>query len=424
MADQMLTRAQWLKGPRKSGTYARYLAWYNKNVRLPRNPLAPWTPHMQAAEVARRVNDIIQPQQKMMERELATKTASLRASSRQQADYLRSKIGTSQGIYNTAAEELKSLGGGYSDAMKARIQGAQDAAAQFASSQGAPPSAPAVDATALADTAYHGAVNIPGSSLAAQGANWAAMEAEQAGVPLLQGGADIRSAQADYEKQLLDLASKRPELSDQIANELFQNELRKQDARIKQQAQNLYSSQFANTIRHQRVTEAQGAARVRTSQARYNLAVQAHKDAMAKAATEGRRPNASLSRAYGYIVDSNGNPILDRNGKHIPVPKSGSAQSQKAKANAQYQKAVGEAAKMFSASKSAGVDKFGDPLPPKRAWKWGNAIRYLMNRYGLKRAGARRALIAAGFKPPPAPQRGRKIPPNPEVTQAPAGGYG
>jgi beta-phosphoglucomutase-like phosphatase (HAD superfamily) len=40
---------------------------------------------------------------------------------------------------------------------------------------------------------------------------------------------------------------------------------------------------------------------------------------MAAAAKTGGKPNASLSAKYGYIVDSNGRPILGKNGKRIPI---------------------------------------------------------------------------------------------------------
>ena len=398
----MLSKAQWLKGPKKSGTYAAYVKWYNKYVALPKNPLAPWTPRQQAAETSRRVEDIIRPLRQQAERERGIKVASINAAAQASNKILQSKVGQVQGAYDLGIKELQGVGGGYSAAMQARIKGAQDAAAQFASSQGAT-ATPGVDAQALADTAYHTGVGIPAAGLASEGAAQTALEATQAGAPLLQGQADVVTANQEYENQLLELAQQRPELADKIAQQLFENELAKIDARIKQQAQDTLSGQFGETVRHHLVGERQAAQRNRLSRLRYDLQVKSHQDALDKAAGEGRLPNASLSRAYGYIVDKQGHPILDKNGKKIPVAKSSTAKSSKAKAQAQYGKAVGEAEKMFRVA-HPGTDEFGEPIKPKRLWRWGVALRYLMNRYGIQRRAARKALIAAGFKPPPGSQ--------------------
>jgi hypothetical protein len=406
----MLTKKQWLAGPKKSGTYARYVAWYKKYVALPSNPLAPWSLAQQRRETNKRVEDILNPLRKEAGHTRDVEVASSAAAARQASAYFGSKIGTAQKIYDTAAQEVAGFGGGYSAAMKARIQGAQDAAAQFASSQGATGTTPGVDATALADTAYAGA-EVGATNLASEGAAASAFEGVQAGLPQAQHAQNLHTYNDEYEQKLLEIAQKRPELADQIAQQLFENEMAKLDARIKVQAQNTLSAQFQNTVRHQLETERQGRVRNRTARDRYNLAVTAHQDAIDKAAAEDRYPNASLSRAYGYIVDRFGHPILDSRGKKIPVPKGNSAQDKKAKSNAQYQKAVGEANKMFEQTRP-GSDKFGRPTKPERAWRWGNALR--------------RALIAAGFKPPPGSQYANSNSPsgNPGGTAGAAPVYG
>jgi hypothetical protein len=66
------------------------------------------------------------------------------------------------------------------------------------------------------------------------------------------------------------------------------------------------------------VAEANAAERVR-----HNRQLERDKAAGRRTkAAAARKPNASLSRAYGYIVDATGNPIKDRNGKRIPVAKT------------------------------------------------------------------------------------------------------
>lgn len=399
----ILTKAQWRAKPGGFKNYKRYVAWYQKNVAIPSNPLAPWNRRQINMETNRRVEDVYGKQRKQLEDERASRVASIAASSQAASRLLLEHAPQVQGAYDLATKEIGGLGANYSDAMKARIQAAQTSAADFNATQGGPAAPPAVDAQALADTGYHMGAAIPGSSLASQGAAEVALNTELGGIPLLQGGRDTRQTEQDYEKQLLELARTRPELTDKIAQQLFENELAKQGARIKQQAQTLYSNQFGETARHHKATEK---AATRRNQLSYQKMIQSHQDAIDKAAREGRQPNASLSRAYGYIVDKNGHPILDGRGKKIPVAKTAGTKAAKDKAAAQYGKAVGEASTMFKDA-HPGKDEFGDPLPAKRSWTWGAAMRYIQNRYGIKRAAARKALIAAGFKPPRVPVKHR-----------------
>ena len=410
----MLTRSQWLTRKDRKGTYAGYVSWWKKKVAPQFNPpkgaLAPWTNRQIRTEAAKQVKNIYGAQKSQLEAERASRVGTIQASSQAASQLLREHVPAVQGAYSQATRDLGGISAGYSDAMKSRIQGAQAAAADFASTQAAPAAPPAVDAQALADTAYHGGAAIPGASLASQGAAETSLASTMAGIPMLQQGRDIRQTEMDYEKDLLELARKRPELTDTIAQRLFDNELKKLDARIKRDAQKLYSRQFGETTRHHLATEKAATTRNAIS---YQKMVQSHQDAIDKAAREGRQPNAALSKAYGYIVDKNGNPIVDGNGKKIPVAKTAGSKAARAKAAAQYGKAVGEASKMFKESRP-GRDDFGDPTPAKRAWKWGAALRFLMNRYGIKRAAARKALIAAGFKAPPAPgPRNQKTEPYP-----------
>jgi hypothetical protein len=366
--------------------------------------LRPLTEAQIRAEANRQLADVYNPQRKEIQDDARSRAATIQAASQAAAQLLASHAGITGDAYTQANQELQGIGSGYSAEMQARIKGAQDAAAQFAASQGAPATDPAVDATALHDTVYHEGVGIPGSSLASQGAAAVAAQNREAGIPLLQGAQDIRQSEVDTEKQLLDLARTRPELRDKIIEAIYQREMQKLDARQKQQAQDLYEAQFGETVRSHMVDE-------QTDRLKYEEQVRAHNLAISQAKAEGRQPNASLSKAYGYIVDSQGRPILDKNGKHIPVNQNTSSSSQKQKQNAQYQKAVGEAANMFEQSQPSKTLKIPgapyDPVtnpyvegPPERAWRWGNAMRYLMTRYGINKSRARAALIAAGFKPP------------------------
>lgn len=363
-----------------------------------------WAKQLTEAQLRAKTNqlteDIMRPGQDEIARTAASQAATIRATSEAASKLLAEHAGVTQQGYNQGAEELKSIGGGYSAEMAARIKGAQDAATEFAKSQGGAP-VNAVDPAAMQDVAYHGGVGIPGSALASQGAAATALDKGMADVNVLQGQQDIRQSMMDQEKALLELAKQRPELHSSIMAKLQDLEMAKLEYRLKQQAQNLYESQFGEQIRHHVVGERQGAERNRLSKLRYQEQVRTHDVAIQKAEAEGRQPNASLSRAYGYIVDKDGNPILDKNGNHIQVAKSSTSKSKKEKSNAQYQKAVGEAESMFQDSQPTPAAQPGlPPGPPERAWKWGEAMRYLQNRYGVTKARARQALIAAGFKPP------------------------
>lgn len=372
----------------------------------PFNPWAPLSDRQLEAETNRRVGNLLNPQLDTTRRDTASKIASIQAAAKAAADILASHAGATGDAYHQATQDVAGLGGGYSQGMRDRIAAQQKTAADFAAQQGAPAGGTqGVDAAELGDTVYHGGVAIPGSSLASQGASASALENEMARMPALQGQQDVAVAAREGTQALLDLAAKRPELHDQVMDMLFKREMDKLQGRIQQQAQDTLSGQFGETVRHHVADETLSNERNRISRLKYQEQVRAHNLAITKAKSEGRQPNASLSRAYGYIVDADGNPILDKNGKHIPVNSSTTAKSKKQKTNAQYQKAVGEASSMFEDSQPGPPDQYGDPTPPDRAWRWGNALRYLMNRYGIPRARARQALITAGFKPPAKPDR-------------------
>lgn len=362
--------------------------------------MRPLTEAQLRAETNRRVEGILGPQRSQIQSEAASRAATIQAASKAASELLASHAGLTQEGYHTATQDVAGFGAGYTDQMKQRIQASRDAAAAFSASQGQDGPTTGADLGALSDTVLHGGVTIPGSALASQGAAATALDSEQAGIPLLQGAQDIRASMQDEEKALLELAQKRPDLRSQIMDELYKREQQKLQARIQQQAQDLYASQFSETQRSHLANEALSNDRNRLSKMRYDEQVRVHDAAINKAANEGRDPNASLSKAYGYIVDAKGHPILDKNGNKIPVAKSGGAAGQKAKSNAQYQKAVGEAGNMFEDSKGSTDPSTGLPVPPRRKWKWGNAMNYLMNRYGIQRSRARQALIAAGFRPP------------------------
>ena len=71
-------------------------------------------------------------------------------------------------------------------------------------------------------------------------------------------------------------------------------------------------------VRRQNESERQFQAREARMQRQFQVRINAAKKA-------GGKPNSALSAKYGYIVDSNGRPILGKNGKKIPVSSDSSA---------------------------------------------------------------------------------------------------
>jgi hypothetical protein len=194
------------------------------------------------------------------------------------------------------------------------------------------------------------------------------------------------------------------------------NRLAAKEAKLRERAQGLYERQFGETVRSNRAGEKIQWAGLTLQSARAQADIQ-------QAIADGKRPDASLSKAYGYIVDAGGAPILGRNGKRIPVAKSKTT----AKQRESYRDAVGEARDLrgdpiensdvgplapgqFVARPGAkGVYPGRAGLPattndPNKARRDGGmgfneALSYLQESYGLSRAQARKALIAAGWKP-------------------------
>lgn len=120
---------------------------------------------------------------------------------------------------------------------------------------------------------------------------------------------EFRQGQRDrrYDRKQDRLERERQAKMDRLAQEAAAQEygLDLLDAQQEQQRINL-------AIRRQNESEAQFAARERRYRQQFDARMKA-------AAKSGKKPNASLSAKYGYIVDSNGRPILTKNGKRIPV---------------------------------------------------------------------------------------------------------
>lgn len=127
---------------------------------------------------------------------------------------------------------------------------------------------------------------------------------------------DLRMKQRDvrYGRKQDTLERKRQSYLDRLAGQAAAQEygLDLIDAQQAQERINISKGNLALAERRQGESERQFAARER----RYQQQFQAR---MRAAARDGKKPDASLSAKYGYIVDSSGRPILTKNGKRIPI---------------------------------------------------------------------------------------------------------
>lgn len=207
----------------------------------------------------------------------------------------------------------------------------------------------------------------------------------------------------EFGQRLLEQAAKYPELRAQILDQLTKFEMDKRGQRLYERQFGLKQQEFAEEKRQNRLT--------------YNLQVQKYQLDLQEAAAEGRQPSASLSKTYGYIVDQDGNPILDANGKRIPVAKTGKGAGAK---STDYRDAVKDARTMrgspikdtddvgegiyLARPGAKGAYPDGTTNDPKKAryendMTFAEALDYIMATYGLTRKRARSALISAGWKP-------------------------
>lgn len=419
-------------------------------------PVNPWAATSQEdidAQATSRANSALLPERQMIERQRALAAARSLADQSaimglgQAAGQMLQGIGPAmQQGYQQAAGEIGGLAQGFSGELAGRMAQGAGANADFAQAQGQV-AGQGPDPTAMKDVSYGLGGFIPGTSFEEQGAAAGAWGAQQKGVTALQMRDDLERALAQgkiddqqFESQLVELAGKFPELRDAALDSLWKREIDKLGARldigkqaedtrhtkvqegldrrqvkVQEQAQTLYGKQFGETVAHNKAGEAH--ARAGEAQGWESLRIQdtKQKAAVRAAAAAGRMPDASLSKVYGHVVDSHGHAITDAKGNQIKVKSTA-----KGKAAAQkdvYGRAVDQALDLLGNPIDAAADPLNpnrgkyakrgggytnDPKKAKRDSKmtFNQAQAYLMSRFGLSRARARAALIAATWKPP------------------------
>lgn len=348
-------------------------------------------------------------------------------------------------IYQDAASQTAGIAGAFTGEAGKQLTAAEQANADFMAKQ-APGATPQnePDPKAAADAGYYLGGYVPGAQLEGQGA---AAASTQAGLPLLQAakteqdimGSQAKNVQDDqqYVQAMLDLAAKEPDMRNQILDHLYQREQQKFSMRIQQQAQDLYQAKFGvqaqqgqerinQEQQRLRMEERQGNARLslqaaglKLSQAKYRLDVK-------KALINGQRIDSSASKTAGHLIDQNGQPILGKDGKTIPVAPTasgGSSGTNNGVGSTGYHEAVRATKSIMPQPKDASQASLGqykyyaqpgkgtfvqgsgwftnDPTQAATEGKYTfpEAVQYMMSAYGLNRRAARQALVAGGWKP-------------------------
>lgn len=300
----------------------------------PIDPFAPLSPAVLGTQATTQANAALAPEKAEVERQRAI--AAQRAKNDQAAmlglastvaEMQKGLVPGAAAPYAAAAGQIGDLAQGFSAGVAERLAAGQGANAEFAAGQGAQ-ATPAVDPTAVKDVTYGLGGFVPGASLAAQGA---AAGAWAQSVPAITAAAlkgdyqralfEAKSQDDEYAQQLIATAAKFPQLRDAALQELRTYELQKGQAALdkrqvglQERAQDLYERQFGEVKRQNRVEDVYRMGQLQLETLKAQQAVQ-------EAADKGRLPNATLSKVYGYVVDGNGQPIL-QGGKKIKVVNS------------------------------------------------------------------------------------------------------
>lgn len=424
-----LTKAQYMQtaAGKRDKNYGGYLSFLRRNrparVAAKADPLRPYSDQEIRRDVTGQVNAQINPVLAEITRSITSRAAAGQGAIRGYTDKLASELGSYQesagNIYGAAqraqaaadaalAQRLSGQGGALADQLSQRFSsaggGGGDPGVARQTGEGASGALYATGSAALAD-------------LISRGAGEQAYAAKLPGLAKLAGIQGVRDLQLGAQRDLADETGRVRQQVPGIVAELTRaaqgDELTKTVARLADE------------------TKAETAAR----------------KAAAAAAAAGR-PSSALSNTLGYLVDADGNPLLDANGDAIPTQsarrQAGSAKASKSSRAtairnrgeavssarktvlALAQKALGTPIKNPNAGKFINgdgiyLDRNGKPTnDPKRAARegaqsWEDAYRAayaaiaddLKSRYALPEKAIRALIVerlkAAGLKPPQQP---------------------
>lgn len=424
-------------------------------VRAPAPPVSPFAP-LSAADIATQADAYakaqIDPQTAEIQHQADLAAAREKAISDARSGFGLAAMELLKGIdyqapYSGAAGDIGGLAKGFSEAAAQRLAGVEAQNEDFARSQGQDYTSEAKP-SALQGTLYDLNGYIPGSNLAEQGAHAAEWGNAQPGIQMAATNADLDALHAkaiaeqdDYAQQIINVAKQFPQLRQQALQQLQQYEIDKATYRLNvknsaadnaRQARALRDNEIAAGIKNQQTQQ-----EFKYKWASLKLQTQKAQQAVQRASNAGRQIDAAGSKVRGFVVDKNGDFVLDENGNRIPVAKSASTSGQTLTAyqRAQLTKQANETAqtlkgdpvavpsgqakytpgKYLAAPGAKGKDvypaKGKGPLAtpattnnPAKAQRDGSmtfaqAQASLMSTYNITKARARAILVANGWKP-------------------------
>lgn len=215
------------------------------------------------------------------------------------------------GAYDTAATRQATFAKGLSDGLRMKSEGAAGETNAFLDTIGAPAGQHVSPDSAVAagDTLYGLGGYIPASDLNREGAAFGAAAEALPGYARLRGQEDFTSnlfagdqQQRTFDDQIATLAAGKPKLVNDLYSQLEGMRVQKRAADVNQA---IAIAQLTGEV---------------TPQAAALLGIpKGTKTAAAKAAAaSSTKPDASLSRLFGYVVNSDGQPLLS-DGKLVSV---------------------------------------------------------------------------------------------------------
>lgn len=309
-----------------------------------------------------------------------------------------------QGAYSQATKDLGGVVGGLTGDLQSRLYDAgQGKAAAFG--QIDPRIAESYNINSAPNAAYNLGAAIPGESLAKQGAAFGAAAAFAPGAALQQGQYAVQAAVADAAKAAAKAGASNSSLSrvNASASKLLGYLVDSQGQPItgkngkpikipeqgmtpyQQASLGLSAARLDSSNRLSVARIDQTAANRTAADRRYYAGLSFRSEQAAQTAkTNSKKVDVSTSKAKGYLVDKNGNPILDSHRRTIPVSAGTAAQAGSA-ASARINSALDVMANGTPDTTRAdgSVSK-----PGKQPLSYSQAIGRLVTTYNVPRAKA------------------------------------
>src|SRR5215471_14617558 len=189
------------------------------------------------------------------------------------------------------------------------------------------------------------------------------------------------------------------QMQGQIMQQLQANEMAKRSAWIQQQAQNSLTGYRNAQVRQSNARIQQGNARIALQAANLRLSQARDRQAVRQQLRTGKRIDSAASHAAGYLIDRNGDPMLNGKGQRIPVYSSSGggagAGSKTGPGSTSWKEAYRYAQSTYVQPMITGTNT---PDPTWKAAPYPRMIRYLRGSYGLTRGQAVKLLRGMGIK--------------------------